>query len=463
MGNPARLKFCGAARGVTGSCYHLETDEGAIIIDCGVFQGGDNPDALNRAPFAFDPKEVVAVILTHGHLDHVSRLPLLGKQGFSGQILGHSASLEVARLIMDDTAKLGLFSGQKPMYSALDVDQTMARVQPMDYGQRVTVGPFTVELFDAGHILGSSSARIEWKEGSKERAILFSGDIGTHGAPILRDPFHDWHAEEHQVDFVVTESTYGDRNHPQRDVARQAFRDAVLHAVSDGGKVLIPAFAIGRTQEVLYDLNMLVESGQLASIPVIVDGPLGLDATALYQKYHDCYDCEAKALLKAGDKPLEFMDLYSSRKAGASDSIGGIEGAAIIIAGSGMCNGGRIIKHLAEYLPDPRTDVIFVGYQAGQTLGRELQEGRTEVMVEGKLVPVRAKITTISGFSAHADRDALAKWYSQVPLRKGGAVFVTHGEEKSSRGYAAHLKDRFSARAIVPKRGDTAALIPRAT
>jgi metallo-beta-lactamase family protein len=194
---------------------------------------------------------------------------------------------------------------------------------------------------------------------------------------------------------------------------------------------------------------------------VIVDGPLGLDATELYAKYQDCYDCEAKALLKAGDRPLEFMDLYSSRKGGASDSIGQIEGAAIIIAGSGMCNGGRIIKHLADWLPDPRTDVIFVGYQAGQTLGRELQQGKHEVTIEGKTVPVRAQVTTISGFSAHADKDALASWYSKIPLRKGGAVFVTHGEEKSSRGYATHLKDKFGARAIVPKRGDQAALVPR--
>lgn len=456
---PARVRFCGAARGVTGSCYHLETDEGSIVIDCGVFQGGENPDALNKAAFPFEPAHVDAVVLTHGHLDHVGRLPMLGRQGFQGPVIGHSASLEVARLIMDDTAKIGLFSGVKPMYSADDVAKVMSRARPVKYGEQVTVGPFTIELFDAGHILGSSSARVTWMERGSERGILFSGDLGTHGAPILRDPYKDWHPEEHQVDFVVTESTYGDRVHPGRDAARQKFRDAILHAVADGGKVLIPAFAIGRTQEVLYDLNILVESGQLPGVPVVVDGPLGLDATELYMKYQDCYDCEARALLQAGDKPLEFMDLYSSRKAAASDSIGGLEGAAIIIAGSGMCNGGRIIKHLADWLPDARTDVIFVGYQASGTLGRDLQDRKSEVTIEGKTVPVRAQITTISGFSAHADRDALAEWYGKVPLRKGGAVFVTHGEEKSSRGLAKHLKDMFGARAIVPKRGDQAALI----
>jgi metallo-beta-lactamase family protein len=462
MTHPARLRFCGAARGVTGSCYHLETDDGAIVVDCGVFQGGDNPDAMNRAAFPFEPSAVHAVILTHGHLDHVGRLPLLGRNGFDGPVLGHPATLEVAKLIMDDTAKIGLYSGVKALYTDADVNKVTSRVRPIKYGEEVQVGPFTVELFDAGHILGSSSARIAWKEGGADRAILFSGDIGTHGAPILRDPYHDWVPDEHAVDFVVTESTYGDRTHPIREKARQAFREAILHAVSDGGKVLIPAFAIGRTQEVLYDLNILVESGQLPGVPVVVDGPLGLDATQLYQRYHDCYDCEARALLQSGDKPLEFMDLYSSRKANASDSIGGIDGPAIIIAGSGMCNGGRIVKHLADWLPDPRTDVIFVGYQAGHTLGRDLQQGKSEVVIEGKTVPVRAHITTISGFSAHADRDALASWYAKVPLRKGGAVFVTHGEEKASRGYAKHLKDKHAARAIVPKLGDQAALIPRA-
>jgi metallo-beta-lactamase family protein len=454
------LQFCGAARGVTGSCYHLETDDGSIVIDCGVFQGGDDADALNRAPFPFDPGKLDAVVLTHGHLDHVGRLPLLGKQGFSGPVAGHAATLEVGRLIMDDTAKMGLFANTKPLYHAGDVDKVMGQMRAMRYGQPTPVGPFTLTLFDAGHILGSSSVRVAWQEGSEERAVLFSGDLGIHGAPILRDPNMVWNPEAHMVDFVVTESTYGDRNHPQRAIAREKFREAVLHAVSDGGKVLIPAFAVGRTQEVLYDLNILVETGKLPGVPVIVDGPLGLDCTALYQKYKECYDEEALAMIKRGDAPLEFLDLYAARQAKASDQIHGIQGAAIIIAGSGMCSGGRILTHLKEYLPDPRTDVIMVGYQASGTLGRKLQDGASSVEIDRQTVDVRAVTTTITGFSAHADRDALADWYSKIPLRPGGAVFVCHGEEKASANYAALLKDRFSARAIVPRRGDIASLAP---
>jgi len=457
---PARLTFCGAARGVTGSCYHLELDGAALVIDCGTFQGGGDPDAQNRAKPPFDPKQVMAAVLTHGHLDHVGRLPRLVKDGFAGPVHAHPATLEIARLIMQDTAKLGLLSGTKPLYGEAEVDATMAAARPVGYGAPTAIGPFTIELFDAGHILGSSSVRVSWREGGEQRAIMFSGDLGVADTPIIRDPNATWDPERHHVDFVVTESTYGSRAHPARLAARQAFRDAILHAVSDGGKVLIPAFAIGRTQEMLYELNTLVESGQLQGVPVVVDGPLGLDATAIYDRFHDCYDEEALALLRAGDAPMQFDGLFAARQGRASQASRAIDGPAIIIAGSGMCSGGRIRAHLAEYLPDPRTDVIFVGYQAERTLGRDLQQGCDEVDIDGQRISVRAAITTITGYSAHADRDALARWFARLPRRPDGAVFVCHGEEKASRSYARLLKDTHGARCIIPKLGDTVPLVP---
>ena len=458
----AKLTFGGAARGVTGSCYHLELDGVAIVIDCGTFQGGSDPEARNHAPFPFDPSGVAAVVLTHGHLDHVGRVPLLGQRGFSGPVIGHAASLEIARLIMDDTAKLGLLAGRKPLYGAAAVDEIMGEnLVRLQYGQVTSAGPFTIQIFDAGHILGSSSVRVSWKEGSADRAILFSGDLGVEGTPIICDPNGEWDPAAHQVDFVVTESTYGSRNHPERAVARNSFRDAILHAVSDGGKVLIPAFAIGRTQEVLYELNTLVESGQLAQVPVIVDGPLGLDATKIYEHYRGCYDEEALSLIASGDAPLDFTGLFGARKARSSHAAREIEGPAVIVAGSGMCSGGRIRGYLREYLADARTDVIFVGYQAQGTLGRDLQRGTDSVTIDGETIDVRAVVTTISGLSAHADQTGLESWFSKIPRTGGGAVFVTHGEEKVSRAYGRMLKDKHGARAIIPQLGDTASLTVR--
>jgi metallo-beta-lactamase family protein len=459
----AKLTFAGAARGVTGSCYHLETPDGALVIDCGTFQGGKDPDAQNRAPFPFEPERVSAAVLTHGHLDHCGRLPLLAKSGFAGPVFGHAATLEIARLIMDDTAKIGLFAGKKPMYDNSDVERTMARTHGLAYGQKVPAGPFSIQLFDAGHILGSSSVRVSWQEGGDERAILFSGDLGVLETPIIRDPNSVWDPEGDLVDFVVTESTYGSRNHPGRVAAREAFRNAVLHAVTDGGKVLIPAFAIGRTQEVLYELNHLVENRLLVDVPVIVDGPLGLDATRIYDHYKECYDEEALDLIRSGDMPLEFPGLFGARKGRSSAAAKEIDGPAIIVAGSGMCSGGRIRGYMADYLSDSRTDVIFVGYQAQGTLGRDLQAGHDTVTIDNREIDVRAVITTIGGLSAHADQSGLSTWFERLPRKPGGAVFVTHGEEKASRAYGRLLRDKFGARSIIPALGDTAALTLRPT
>jgi metallo-beta-lactamase family protein len=318
------------------------------------------------------------------------------------------------------------------------------------YGKPHRVGPFTIELFDAGHILGSSSVRVSYRDGGAERAILFSGDVGVAGAPILRDPNTAWNVDKHGVDHVVIESTYGDRTHTPRSEVRGNLKRIIERALADKGKVLIPAFSIGRTQEILYELNALIEAGELRGIPVIVDGPLGLSATRIYRNYPECYDADAMKLLDRGDKPFEFDTLVNAQDAGASKRAVNLDGPAIIVAGSGMCQGGRIRHHLKRHLPDKRTDVLLVGYQSYRTLGRALQDGRDEVFIQGEKIPVRARITTISGLSAHADRDGLATWFEKLPRKNATRVFVTHGEEQQAEAFATLLRDRHSCRVDVP-------------
>lgn len=454
---PAQLTFAGAAGGVTGSCYHLAFDGAALVIDCGTFQGGRIADELNRRPFPFDPTEVTAVVLTHGHLDHVGRVPLLSDHGFAGPIWGHAATLDIALLIMEDSAKIAAHAEGPPLYDRDSVARVRARLERHPgYGKRQQIGPFTVELFDAGHILGSSHVRVSWHDGG-ERAILFSGDIGVAGSPIIRDPTSRWPAGA-EVEWVVTESTYGNRNHPDRAEARQVFRDVVQRALGDGGKVLIPAFAIGRTQEILFELDQMIAAGEVGPIPVVVDGPLSLSATEVYRRHKGCYDEDALAQLARGDHPLDMDSFMGARDGRQSSRVSDLRGAAIIIAGSGMCSGGRIRRHLAENLHDPRTDVVLVGYQGARTLGRALEDGEREVWIDNRAIAVNARITRISGFSAHADQEGLASWYGTVPHRRGGTTFVTHGEDESRDVYARLLRDRFATRTVIPQHEDTVAL-----
>lgn len=444
------LRVLGAAKTVTGSAHLLEAPEGMLLVDCGLFQG--LPDAAERnARLPFDrASELAAVVLTHGHLDHVGRLPLLVKAGFTGKVLGHPATLALAGIVLRDAAKVAAHEGRDG-YDAADVDATTDLFMPLEYRKRTALDGLAITLFDAGHILGSSSVLVE----AGGQRTLFSGDLGRGGTPIIRDPNTRW-PEGADIDNVVIESTYGDRDHPSTESIHERLRKILRRALADGGKVLVPAFAIGRTQELLFHLRALIAEGELADIPVIVDGPMGLQVTELYERFPDAYNEEARALLRQGTPPLEFDTLYAARGGKGSEAARSIEGPAIIVAGSGMCTGGRILGHLEEHLPDPRTDVVFAGHQARGTLGRSLLDGTDAVSIRGQRVPVRAQVTAIAGLSAHADRGELLAWLEAVPGKR--RVFVTHGEESSANSFSALATERLHVEATVPGEGEPFAL-----
>ncbi|TDA65534.1 MAG: MBL fold metallo-hydrolase [Clostridia bacterium] len=457
----SRLQFMGAARMVTGSCYILDCGQTRIMVDCGLFQGSKEVKEHNYGNFPFDPTGIDFLLLTHAHIDHCGLIPKLYRHGFRGPILATEPTADLCSVLLPDSANIQEMEVERknrknrragrpllqPIYTVEEARQCMKLFRPVTYDQVIELAPgLRARFYDAGHILGSAMLKIWYEEGGRELEVVFSGDIGNAGQPIVKDP-----AVLPGADFVVMESTYGSRLHqPNRDNLER-LRQVIQETKARGGNLLIPAFAVERTQDILLDLNILLQQGEITPGDIYLDSPLAAAATDIFCRYVNYFDPQVQEMAAAGDGecPLMLPGLHLVRTPEESISLNRLRGGAIIIAGSGMCDAGRIKHHLKHNLWRPECTVLLVGFQAQGTLGRRLLEGEKVVRIHGEEVAVRARIEQIEGFSAHADQGGLLAWVKAM-RRPPHHIFLIHGEEEAARSLAELISRETGIATSVP-------------
>ena len=465
------ITFLGAAKTVTGSCYLIETKDTKFLVDCGMFQGSKNESILNAEPFSFNPGDLDFMLLSHAHIDHSGRIPKLYMDGFKGNIYTTKPTVQLCGIMLPDSGHIQETENEwtnrkrqragkspvKPLYTVKEATDCLSLFKGIAYDEVVKINnDIRVRFNDAGHILGSSIIEIWIRENEKETKIVFSGDLGNKDMPILKDP-----TIINDADYLVIESTYGDRLHTLKEGPEriERFINIITETVASGGNVVIPSFAVGRTQEIIYELNKYMDVysdkvNKILDLPVYVDSPLATSATQIFRENLDCFDDEAKEYIANGDNPLDFPTLKFTQSPDESRKLNERDDSIIIISASGMCDAGRIKHHLKHNLWRKDSTILFVGYQAEGTLGRRIIEGAPTVKIFGEEISVNARIEVIDGFSGHADKAGLLSWIGKFN-NKPKKVFVVHGEKETMSTFAQTITDEFGIKCIVPSRGDS--------
>ncbi|MDR1496691.1 MAG: MBL fold metallo-hydrolase [Clostridiales Family XIII bacterium] len=465
-----KIKFCGAAEGVTGSCHLVTAGTGEspvrILLDCGELQGGKTAEERNRESFPFDPADVDFVILSHAHIDHCGRLPLLVKRGYEGRIFCTEATADLLGIMLRDGAHIhekeaewktrkALRAGKppaEPLYTTADAEEALRHLAPVRYGEVVEAAGGARFVFkDAGHILGSAVVELWAADATGERKIVFSGDLGQSGRPMLEDP-----TLIESADCVIMESTYGNRNHEYRENSDKTLADIFIDTSERGGTIVIPSFAVGRAQDLIYELNELYEndpyySKKLKDVNIYLDSPMAIDATEVFKRNAMLFDKEYKEKVESGDDPLDFMNMQFTKSTDESKALNESDEPKVIVSASGMCEAGRIRHHLKHHLWRGRDAVVFVGYQAAGTLGRYILDGAKTVKLFGEEIYVNARIYDLQGFSAHADHDGLMAWAGGFK-RKPEHFFLVHGELQAKKDLARDIEEEIGIRPTVVER-----------